>query len=157
MTATPRLYTQSAKSKAAHHDIDVFSMDDEAVYGPEFHRLAFSKAVDRGLLSDYKIVVFALSETHVDTALQSHLATSGGTINLTDAAKIVGCWRALQNPENRPPDDTSIAPLRRAIAFTNTIASSKRLAAHWSGLIEQATVCCRRRSGQMPCFAKPSM
>ena len=140
MTATPRLYTQSAKSKAAHHDIDVFSMDNEAVYGPEFHRLAFSKAVDQGLLSDYKVVVFALSESHVDSALQSHLATSGGTINLTDAAKIVGCWRALQNPENRPPEDTATAPLRRAIAFTNTIASSRRLAAHWSGLIEQARV-----------------
>ena len=140
MTATPRLYTQSAKSKAANHDIDVFSMDDEAVYGRDLHRLPFSRAVDQGLLSDYKVVVFALSETHVDTALQSHLANSGGTINLTDAAKIVGCWRALQNPENRPPNDTSSGPLRRAIAFTNTIASSRRLTAHWSGLIEQATV-----------------
>ena len=140
MTATPRLYTQSAKSKAARHDIEVFSMDDETIYGPEFHRLPFSKAVDQGLLSDYKVVVFALSETHVDTALQSHLANSGGTINLTDAAKIVGCWRALQNPENRSSADASTMPLRRAIAFTNTIASSKRLAAHWGGLIEQATV-----------------
>ena len=33
MTATPRLYTEGAKAKAARHDIEVFSMDDPATYG----------------------------------------------------------------------------------------------------------------------------
>ena len=47
MTATPRLYTESAKAKAAQHKIDVFSMDDPKTYGPEFHHLPFSKAVER--------------------------------------------------------------------------------------------------------------
>lgn len=139
MTATPRLYTQSAKRKAEHHDIEVFSMDDEGHYGPEFHRLAFSKAVDQDLLSDYKVVVFAISEQHVDKALQAHLASTDGTINLTDAAKIIGCWRALENPENRPPEEGPPTPLGRAIAFTNTIRSSQALATHWGGLVEQAT------------------
>ena len=74
MTATPRLYTESAKAKAASHDVDVFSMDDPETYGPEFHRLPFSRAVDQGLLSDYKVVVLAMSEQHVDAALQAHLA-----------------------------------------------------------------------------------
>ena len=39
-----------------------------------FHRLPFSRAVDQGLLSDYKVVVLAMSEQHVDAALQAHLA-----------------------------------------------------------------------------------
>ena len=138
MTATPRLYTEGAKSKAAQHAVDVFSMDDERTYGPQFHRLPFSRAVDQGLLSDYKVVVLAMSEEHVNPALQSHLASSDSEINLDDAAKIVGCWRALQNPENRTADDGPIRPLRRAIAFTNTIRSSRRLATHWGGLVEQA-------------------
>ena len=47
MTATPRLYTEGAKAKAARHDIEVFSMDDPATYGPEFHRLPFSRAVEQ--------------------------------------------------------------------------------------------------------------
>ena len=138
MTATPRLYTEGAKTKAASHSVEVFSMDDEATYGPDFHRLPFSRAVEQGLLSDYKVVVLAISEGHVDKALQAHLASGGGTINLTDAARIVGCWRALQNPENLRPDDGPIRPLGRAIAFTNTIRSSKLLAEHWGGIIEQA-------------------
>ena len=138
MTATPRLYTEGAKAKAATHDVEVFSMDDPATYGPEFHRLPFSRAVEQDLLSDYKVVVLAMSEQHVDAALQAHLASGGSEINLTDAAKIVGCWRALQNPENKRPVDGQHQPLGRAIAFTNTIASSKRLEAHWDDIVGHA-------------------
>ena len=138
MTATPRLYTEGAKTKAASHSVEVFSMDDAATFGPEFHRLPFSRAVAQNLLADYKVVVLAISERHVGAALQAHLASGGDEINLDDAAKIVGCWRALQNPENQPTGDGPIRPLSRAIAFTNTIKSSKRLAAHWGGIVAQA-------------------
>ena len=138
MTATPRLYTAGAKAKAAHHDVEVFSMDDPETYGPEFHRLPFSLAVDQDLLSDYKVVIFAMSEQFVDTALQAHLAEGDSEINITDAAKIIGCWSALQNPENKDPRKGPLIPLTRAIAFTNTIASSKRLQSHWNRIIEHA-------------------
>ena len=138
MTATPRLYTEGAKAKAASHDVEVFSMDDPATYGPELHRLPFSRAVEQNLLSDYKVVVLAMSEQHVDAALQAHLASGDSEINITDAAKIVGCWRALQNPENKRLSDAPIQHLTRAIAFTNTIVSSKRLEAHWDSIVGHA-------------------
>ncbi len=138
MTATPRLYTAGAKAKAAHHDVEVFSMDDPETYGPEFHRLPFSRAVEQELLSDYKVVVFAMSEQFVDAALQAHLAEGDSEINITDAAKIIGCWNALQNPENKNTREGPLNPLTRAIAFTNTIASSKRLQSHWNRIIEHA-------------------
>ena len=138
MTATPRLYTEGAKRKAARHEVEVFSMDDPATYGPELHHLPFSRAVEHDLLSDYKVVVLAMSEQHVNATLQAHLGSGGREINITDAAKIVGCWRALQNPENRSPDNGPIAGLTRAIAFTNTIASSRRLTNHWERIVEHA-------------------
>ncbi len=138
MTATPRLYTQSAKTKAAKHDIEVFSMDDPNTYGPEFHRLPFSKAVAQDLLSDYKVVVLAMSEQGVQDTLHNYLSNGGSEVNISDAAKIVGCWRALQNPERKSPDDRTIKPLTRAIAFTNTIKSSQNLVNHWNGIIESA-------------------
>ena len=138
MTATPRIYTEGARVKAASHNVEVFSMDDPAGYGPEFHRLPFSRAVEQDLLSDYKVVVLAMSERHVDGALQAHLAAGGGEINLTDAAKIVGCWRALQNPEIRDAANGPIRPLGRAIAFTNTIRASRLLESHWDGIVAQA-------------------
>ena len=140
MTATPRLYTQSAKTKAAKHDIEVFSMDDPNTFGPEFHRLPFSKAVAQDLLSDYKVVVLAMSEQGVQDTLHNYLSNGGSEVNISDAAKIVGCWRALQNPERKSPDDDTIKPLTRAIAFTNTIKSSQNLVEHWNGIIESAVV-----------------
>lgn len=138
MTATPRLYTAGAKTKAARHEAEVFSMDDLETYGPEFHRLPFSRAVEQDLLADYKVVVFAMSEQRVDAALQAHLATGDSELNLTDAAKIVGCWRALQNPENRPVGNSPAPRLVRAIAFTNTILASRRLATHWERIVNSA-------------------
>ena len=118
MTATSRLYTEGAKAKAARHDIEVFSMDDPETYGPEFHRLPFSRAVEQDLLSDYKVVVLAMSEQSTDAALQTYRIAGGKEININDATKIVGCWRALQNPERKSDDDPEIQPLTRAIAFT---------------------------------------
>ena len=138
MTATSRLYTEGAKAKAARHDIEVFSMDDPETYGEEFHRLPFSRAVEQDLLSDYKVVVLAMSEQSTDAALQTYRASTGNEININDATKIVGCWRALQNPEIKSADKQEIQPLTRAIAFTNTIAASKSLVQHWDGIIESA-------------------
>ncbi len=138
MTATSRLYTEGVKVKAARHDREVYSMDDPETYGPEFHRLPFSRAVEQDLLSDYKVVVLAMSEQSADAALQTYRAAGGSEININDATKIVGCWRALQNPERRSADDPEIKPLTRAIAFTNTIANSKSLVNHWDGVIESA-------------------
>jgi predicted helicase len=51
MTATPRLYADSAKIKAKTNDkIDYLcSMDDESIYGEEFYRVSFSYAVEHEL------------------------------------------------------------------------------------------------------------
>ena len=147
MTATPRIYTENIKAKAGENELRLFSMDDAGDYGPEFHRLSFSDALNRGLLSDYRVVVLAFSEASATCALQEHLAAEGGDIKMSDAARIAGCWRALHDPENiagrtsaepRTESRPRPRPLRRAIAFTNTIGDSKRLAKHWPGIVERA-------------------
>ena len=82
MTATSRLYTESARAKAAKHNIDVFSMDDPETYGPEFHRLPFSTAVEKDLLSDYKVVILAMSEQSVNETLHRYLSNGGSEVNI---------------------------------------------------------------------------
>ncbi|MDE0688975.1 MAG: N-6 DNA methylase [Candidatus Poribacteria bacterium] len=134
MTATPRLYTEGAKTKAARHDTEVFSMDESDIYGPEFHRLPFSKAVEIDELSDYKVVVLAVSEREVNAALRGE-----SDININDATKIVGCWRALQNPESKENGNEPVNPLKRVIAFTNKISESKAMVKHWDEIVETAT------------------
>lgn len=136
MTATPRLYTEGAKAKAVDRKVEIFSMDDPETYGPTFHRLPFSKAVEQDLLSDYKVIIFTIAEEHVDAVLQQHLAKRDSEINLTDTAKIVGCWNALRDQVSR--DSTNGSYLPRAIAFTNSIKSSQNLEQHWGSIVDQA-------------------
>ena len=50
MTATPRIYSESTKVKAKEADADLFSMDDESLYGRELHRLDFSEAVRKPIV-----------------------------------------------------------------------------------------------------------
>ncbi len=154
MTATPRLYTESAKARAKSRDVEVFSMDDENTYGPEFHRLPFSRAVEQKLLSDFKVVVLTLSEEGAGEALQGLGKTGRSEITITDQTKIVGCWRALQNPESGAGGKAGpVGPLRRAIAFTNTIKGSQRLNDHWSDVVAQAVerLPAEERAGALRC------
>jgi len=55
MTATPRIYGDSAKVKAELGEVTLCSMDDEALFGKELFVINFSEAVQRGLLTDYKV------------------------------------------------------------------------------------------------------
>ncbi|MFM7789766.1 MAG: hypothetical protein ACKO90_17055, partial [Microcystis panniformis] len=95
MTATPKLYGETAKVKAKENDAVICSMDDEGYYGPEFHRLGFYEAVSSGLLTDYKVMVLAVDEKYVSATFQRQLADNNNQLNLEDAVKITGCWNGL--------------------------------------------------------------
>ncbi len=140
MTATPRIYKDSAKQRAREEDqvAEIYSMDDTDKYGETLHRLDFSEAVAMGLLSDYKVLVLMVNEDHVDAALQSLLGGSKD-INLDDASKIVGCWNGLAKriaeEEALPLTDT--APMRRAVAFCQSIKMSEAVAQGFPDIVEQ--------------------
>ena len=68
MTATPRIYKDSAKKRAREQDqvAEIYSMDDADKYGDTFHRLDFSDAVAMDLLSDYKVLVLMVNQSHAN-------------------------------------------------------------------------------------------
>lgn len=74
MTATPRIYSEDTKTDAKNADAVLVSMDDEALYGPEFHRLGFGQAVEQGLLTDYKVLILTIDESVVAKTLQEGFA-----------------------------------------------------------------------------------
>ena len=138
MTATPRIYGETARQRAKEQDVEVFSMDDAAKYGIEFHRLDFSSAVAKDLLSDYKVLILAINEAHASRAVQGLLATNG-EVNLDDAAKIIGCWNGLSKriDQAEAAGITDLAPMRRAVAFTQSIKASKQVAEHFSAIVQE--------------------
>ena len=130
MTATPRIYGDTAKASAEKDAVALCSMDDAALYGREFHVITFSEAVRRGLLVDYKVIVLAIEESHVNRRLQGLLSDENNQLKVDDAAKIVGCWKALAKQgltENLVGDD---AAMHRAVAFCQVIEVSKGARTH---------------------------
>ena len=124
MTATPRIYAETAQIKAKEENIYVASMDDEEQYGPEFHRLSFAKAVEADLLSDYKVTILVMSEKQIARNHQGLLAEGAA---LADVGRVIGCLNGLAkiDPESREFTDDP-EPMHRAVAFSNTIAASKQ-------------------------------
>ncbi|MDN5963978.1 MAG: DEAD/DEAH box helicase family protein, partial [Actinomyces sp.] len=94
MTATPRIYDDNSKAKAGQKDAVLASMDDEALFGPEFHRLGFGEAVGMGLLTDYRVLVLTVDEGAVSQTMQDTFAVNG-ELKLPDVARIIGCWNGL--------------------------------------------------------------
>lgn len=129
MTATPRIYVEDARAKANSEGVKTFSMDDEAVYGPEFHHLGFGRAVELGHLSDYKVLILAVDENAVASSFQQ-LLSEDGDLNLDDVARIVGCWNGLskRGVNGQRLSITDTAPMHRAVAFARNIKESKALA-----------------------------
>ena len=142
MTATPRIYDDASKGKAKDLDIQIYSMDDEAVYGKELHRLDFSEAVRKDLLSDYKVLVLAVDQLHVSTALQQQFAKNK-ELTLEDAVKIVGCWNGLRKRFVKQEGDGSEtidrSPMRRAVAFSSRIKDSQKITELFAQIIKDYT------------------
>jgi predicted helicase len=131
MTATPRVYGEKARNKANEDEsIVLYSMDDETNFGKTLHMLTFSEAVGRGILCDYKVIVLTISEDHISRSLQELLAKPENSLNVNDAAKIVGCWRALSKMDSQ--DDLAVdpKPMRRAVAFAQVIELQKGARTH---------------------------
>jgi predicted helicase len=90
MTATPRYFTARLRREAGLLDVEVASMDDESVFGPVLHRLAFGDAIERDLLSDYQVVVVGVNdETYRSYAERGELVTRDGR-RITDARTLAG-------------------------------------------------------------------
>lgn len=130
MTATPRIYGDSAKAKAEQGSVALCSMDDKALYGPELHVITFSEAVRRGLLVDYKVIVLSVEEAHVSRRIQGLLKDENNQLKVDDAAKIIGCWKALAKQGLTEELNGDHEAMKRAVAFCQVIEVSKGAKTH---------------------------
>lgn len=130
MTATPRLYNDETKSKAAQAEAILCSMDDVSLYGEEMYRIGFGEAVEKNLLTDYKVLILTLNENDVPPAVQKMIMDKESEINTDDASKLIGCINALSKQilgDLGIIKETDPEPMRRAVAFCQSIAASKKI------------------------------
>ena len=134
MTATPRIFTEKTKKRASENEALVYSMDDETRFGPTLHTLSFGQAVQQGILSDFKVIIVAMTDERMQELANAYSLESGKAIQARFAAKIVGAWKALAKEgvtrdDGQPAFDPGDPPMKSGVAFSHTIKSSRELAA----------------------------
>jgi predicted helicase len=148
MTATPRIYNDATKTKAGEKEAVLYSMDDESLFGPEFYRLSFGKAVARDLLSEYKVLIVAVDEDRMarlsNTYNAAYKIDDKKAVDISFATKIIGSWKGLSkqglkaiNEDGTQEDITDdVAPMRRAVAFSKSIKASQQTTEVFSDLVK---------------------
>jgi superfamily II DNA or RNA helicase len=128
MTATPRYFTGRVLREAKEADYEVASMDDHARFGEVFHRLTFSEAIDRKLLTDYQVAIIGVDDaTYRDWAERGALVTLGGKTH-TDARSLasqIGLAKAMRKFD-----------LRRVISFHSRVKASREFAASMPAVLD---------------------
>ncbi len=120
MTATPRYFKEHVKRRAAELEFELVSMDDEHVFGPEFHVLTFHEAIsaDPPLLTDYQVVVIGVTDREAKAwAEQARLVRTADGLS-TDARTLaaqIGLAKAMKKYD-----------LRRLITFHSSVAKAAR-------------------------------
>lgn len=137
MTATPRIFGDAVKSKAKEVDATLASMDNPALYGETLFELSFSYAVQKGLLTDYKVLVLAVDEAMVSAGVQKRLADQDNELVLDDATKIIGCYRALSKRDVKADVVADPNPMHRAVAFCRDIKSSKAIKSEFKAVVDE--------------------
>ena len=138
-TATPRVYSADnekiKRAKAAQWAVS--SMDDQSVFGPVAYRLAYAKAVEKGLLCDYRIIAIAVDRSAWDAAdkivqkLQEDPSTRG--ITTRDAVSWLVYGAVLGGGAVRATGSEPLA-ISRSLAFLDRVAKSNGMKKWLSGL-----------------------
>ena len=128
MTATARYYTGRLVKAARENDLDVASMDDEAKFGPVFHRLTFGQAIKEKLLSDYRVVIVGIDDARYRRyAERGRLVTlqGGGKTDARTLAAHLGLAKTMRRYD-----------MQRVISFHGRVAGARAFATEVPHIID---------------------
>ena len=128
MTATPKIFQSHTLKAAEDSGVEVYSMDDEEVYGPVFHKLSFGEAIEQKLLSDYQVVIVGVDDSLCAEMIDERLLIQTENKIESDAqsfASHIGLAKALKKYD-----------LRRVITFHSRVSSAKDFQQDFSEVVE---------------------
>jgi superfamily II DNA or RNA helicase len=116
-TATPRTYSSNLKKQAEDLDFEIAGMDDEKVFGKEFHRLSFGEAIDRKLLTDYQLVIIGVDEPMIAELIKHRELLKTDSDEIIDAKSLaaeIGIIKAIKDYD-----------LKRVLSFHSRVKSAE--------------------------------
>ena len=137
MTATRKIFHENVKTRASEKNLEAISMNDE-LFGIDFHNLSFKKAVENGLLLDYRVIVLGVREGECKD-----------TSEIETSSIYSAMYQALNNPGEIQYitglgfEDSSekvikdIGSIQHGIAFCGNIKQSKKFTNDFANISNQ--------------------
>jgi len=119
-TATPRTYSKQIKNAAEGRGIEVVGMDDVEVFGKPLYTLSFGEAIERKLLTDYRVVIVGVDDAMLASWIEKREIVKTETGIQTDAKSLagtVGLLKAINDYD-----------LRRLISFHSRVSGAAAFA-----------------------------
>jgi superfamily II DNA or RNA helicase len=112
MTATERFYSGSKE--------DIVSMDDYDIYGDTFSQMSFKEAIEKELLTDYKIITIDVKKSEIAEFIKSNnlVQLNNKWKNETEArslASMIALRKAMK-----------VLPIKNAVSFHSSIEKAQR-------------------------------
>ena len=122
MTATPRNFTPRVLQRAVEVGDERASMDDEKRYGEVFYELPYVQALERKLVTDYRIAIIAVTEDEILDWAESghHVKINGVDDDLHKLAGQIAVLKAMGKYGMRRVI-TFHNRVQRASGFANTL------------------------------------
>jgi len=131
MTATPRILSTQVKKNADEEDIEIASMDNVEQFGRVFHKLYFSEAIKRDLLTDYRVVVVGVDDPNIQAKIINRQLSSTDTGIETDfetLANHISLAKAIQEYN-----------LKRVITFHGRVKAAQKFSSDHIDIIDWIT------------------
>ncbi len=131
MTATPRVFDDVGKERAAEKGVEVISMDDRRIFGDKFYGISFRSALDRGILSDFTVFVMGVRTGEIpEDVLRAHRRRNG-EFDVDRIAKTLGIIRAFEDISEMNGTD-----MGSAVVFCRDTKVSKEFEAVFNAMSE---------------------
>jgi superfamily II DNA or RNA helicase len=99
-TATPRTYSSTVHKAAEARGVEVVGMDNATLFGTVLYALPFGKAIDRKLLTDYRVVIIGVDDATIAEWIDRRELVSTGTGIETDSESLaaqIGLLKAMKD------------------------------------------------------------
>ncbi len=117
-TATPRTYSSTVKKSAEERGVEVVGMDDVAQFGEVLYALPFGKAIERKLLTDYRVVIIGVDDPTIAQWIANRELIATDTGIETDSESLaaqIGLLKAIKDYD-----------LKRVISFHSRVKRAER-------------------------------
>jgi superfamily II DNA or RNA helicase len=130
MTATPRIFSTKEMDNSDTELIEINSMDDETKFGKVLFRFSFGEAIDKGILTDYRVIVIGVSDNETKNLISKRtlINEEGSTLDAELLAAHYGLAKAMVKHS-----------MKRVISFHSRVEKAKDFSQLFPGFLHQVS------------------